>query len=275
MDSAPREVYATLLNDGTYLCSWRTMYRLLARHDEVRERRNVRRHPAYVKPELAASAPNQVWTWDITYLKTEVRGQFFYLYVAIDLFSRYVVGWLLDTEESGLLARKLFAKSCQRQNVQPGQLTLHADRGAPMKSKTLKQFLSDRGVTSSHGRPRVSNDNPHSESGFKTMKYSPNFPARFSSLEEAEIFCRKYFIWYNNDHHHTGIALLTPEQVYHGKTVEALVQNQATLDAAFAENPVRFGNRRPMVETLPEMVWINRPAVAVSKPTEISVSAVD
>ena len=275
MDFAPREVYATLLNEGTYLCSWRTMYRLLARHDEVRERRNVRRHPAYAKPELAASAPNQVWTWDITYLKTEARGQYFYLYVAIDLFSRFVVGWLIDMEESGLLARKLFAKSCQRQKVQPGQLTLHADRGGPMKSKTLKQLLSDMGVTPSHGRPRVSNDNPHSESGFKTLKYSPKFPARFSSLEEAEIFCRDYFIWYNECHHHTGIALLTPDQVHSGKAAEAQARHQETLDAAFARNPIRFGNRRPLVPSLPEIVWINRPAVAVSEPIDNSISAVD
>lgn len=263
LDCAPRQVWAALLDEGEYVCSWRTMYRLLHRNQAVKERRNVRRHPKYVRPELAASGPNQVWTWDITYLKGANRGQFYYLYVVLDLYSRLVVGWLIADRECEELARRLLEQSYRKQGVRPGQLTVHADRGAPMKSKSVRQLLADLDVRRSHSRPRVSNDNPYSEAGFKTMKYSPDFPARFGSFEEAEAFCRDYFVWYNQAHYHTGIALLTPAQVHYGEAEAVLANRQATLDAAFAQAPERFGNRRPRVASLPETVWINRPAQPV------------
>jgi transposase InsO family protein len=239
------------------------MYRLLGQNQAVKERRRIRRHPAYARPELAASGPNQVWTWDITYLKGPVRGLFYYLYVVIDLFSRLVVGWLLADRECEQMARRLLEQSYRKHGVQPGQLSVHADRGAPMKSKSVKQLLSDLEVRVSHSRPRVSNDNPYSESGFKTMKYSPDFPARFGSFEEAQAFCGEYFVWYNQEHYHTGIALLTPAQVHYGEAEAVLAKRQVTLDAAFLEAPERFGNRRPQVACLPETVWINPPAQPV------------
>ncbi len=265
VDCSPRQVWATLLDEGVYLCSWRSMYRLLAKNHAVKERRRVRRHPKYTRPELAASGPNQVWTWDITYLKALVRGQFYYLYVVIDIYSRLVVGWLLADRECEELARRLLEHSYRKQGVQPGQLTVHADRGAPMKSKSVKQLLSDLEVRTSHSRPRVSNDNPFSEAGFKTMKYSPDFPARFASFEEAEAFCREYFVWYNQEHYHTGIALLTPAQVHYGEAEAVLARRQATLEAAFAKAPQQFGQRCPQVTRLPETVWINCPALPVSE----------
>jgi transposase InsO family protein len=263
LDCAARQVWATLLDEGVYLCSWRTMYRLLHQYHEVRERRKLRRHCTYSRPELAASGPNQVWTWDITYLKGPVRGLFFYLYVVIDLFSRLVVGWMLADRECAELGCTLLEKSYRKHGVKPGQLTVHADRGAPMKSKTLKQLLSDLDVETSHSRPRVSNDNPFSEAGFKTMKYSPDFPARFESFEAAEAFCQEYFVWYNQVHRHTGIALLTPAQVHYGEAEAVLARRQATMDEAFARTPERFGYRRPQVSRLAETVWINRPAESV------------
>jgi len=243
------------------------MYRLLKKNQAVQERRRVRRHPKYSRPELAASGPNQVWTWDITYLKTQSRGQFYYLYVVLDLYSRLVVGWLLGDQECETLARRLLEQSYCKQRVQPGQLTVHADRGAPMKSKSVQQLLSDLDVRPSHSRPRVSNDNPFSEAGFKTMKYSPDFPARFASFEEAEAFCREYFVWYNQQHYHTGIALLTPAQVHYGEAEAILAKRQATLEAAFDQAPAQFGHRRPQVTRLPETVWINRPAQPVCEAT--------
>jgi putative transposase len=248
-----------------YLCSWRTMYRLLAKNQQVQERRKIRRHPKYSRPELEARGPNQVWTWDITYLKAGIRGQFYYLYVVIDLYSRLVVGWLLADQECADLARRLLEQSYRKQGVQPGQLTVHADRGAPMKSKSVQQLLSDLDVRPSHSRPRVSNDNPFSEAGFKTRKYSPDFPARFASLEEAHAFCREYFAWYNQEHYHTGIALLTPAQVHYGEAEAILAKRQATLDAAFEQAPHQFGQRRPQVARLPERVWINRPAQPIGE----------
>lgn len=264
LDCAPRQVWASLLDEGIYLCSWRTMYRLLKRADQVRERRRLRRHPRYVRPELAASGPNQVWTWDITYLKGPVRGQFYYLYVVIDLYSRLVVGWMVADRECDQLAKRLLEQSYRKHKVNPGQLTVHADRGAPMKSKSVHQLLSDLDVRVSHSRPRVSNDNAFSEAGFKTLKYSPDFPARFESLSEAEGFCRDYFAWYNQQHYHTGIALLTPAQVHYGEAEAVLARRQATLDQAFAAHPERFGYRRPQVARLPATVWINGPAQPVS-----------
>jgi len=267
LDCSPRQVWAALLDEGIYLCSWRTMYRLLAKNRCVKERRNLRRHPKYSRPELEASGPNQVWTWDITYLKTRSRGQFYYLYVVLDLYSRLVVGWLLADRECEALARRLLEQSYRKQGVQPGQLTVHADRGAPMKSKCVQQLLADLDVRPSHSRPRVSNDNPFSEAGFKTMKYSPDFPAHFASFEEAQAFCGEYFAWYNREHYHTGIALLTPAQVHYGEADAVLAKRQATLDAAFEQAPQQFGHRRPQVARLPETVWINRPAQPVCAAT--------
>ena len=268
LDCAPRQVWASLLDEGVYLCSWRSMYRLLKQHDQVRERRNVRRHPKYTRPELAASGPNQVWTWDITYLKGPVRGQFYYLYVVIDLYSRLVVGWMVADRECEELARRLLEQSYRKHGVKPGQLTIHADRGAPMKSKSVHQLLSDLDVRASHSRPRVSNDNPFSEAGFKTMKYSPEFPARFTSLREAEAFCCDYFAWYNQRHYHTGIVLLTPAQVHYGEADRVLARRQATLDQAFAAHPERFGHRPPQVARLPETVFLNRPGQPVCAAAE-------
>ena len=263
VDCPPREVYAQLLEEGVYLASIRTLYRLLTEHGAVRERRQQRRHRTYTKPELKATGPNQVWSWDITYLKGPIRGQHYYLYVVLDIYSRYVVGWLLAERECGDLAQRLIRESCRKHAIEPGALTLHADRGAPMKSKPVAALLHDLQVGQSHSRPHVSNDNPFSEAGFKTLKYHPNFPARFDSLSEARDFCASYFAWYNDQHHHTGIALLTPAQVHFGEAEAILSRRHETLLAAFAAHPERFGYRQPRREGLPEAVWINTPAVAV------------
>jgi len=263
LDCSPRQVWATLLDEEVYLCSWRTMYRLLHANQAVKERRDVRRHPKYTRPELAASGPNQVWTWDITYLKASVRGQFHYLYVVLDIYSRLVVGWLLAEEESGEQGSRLLEQSYVKQGVKRAQLTVHADRGAPMKSKSVQKLLSDLAVEPSHSRPRVSNDNPFSEAGFKTLKYSPDFPARFESFEAAKAFCGAYFVWYNTVHYHTGIALLTPAQVHYGECGAVLAKRQATLDAVYSRMPERFGHRRPRVDVPAETVYINRPCAPV------------
>ena len=267
VDASPRQAYACLLQEGTYHASYRTMYRLLHEHQAVCERRRVRRHPTYSKPELKATAPNQVWTWDITYLKTPVRGRFYYLYVVIDIYSRYVVGWMLAERECQYLAHKLLQATCRKYNILPGQLTLHADRGGPMKSKPVEQLLLSLQVNRSHSRPRVSNDNPYSEAGFKTMKYSAHFPERFRSQGDAQTFCQDYFAWYNQEHHHTGLVLLTPKQVHFGEAAQVLAQRQVTLDAAYAAHPERF-KARPQAGKLPEVVWINAPALPVAAAAE-------
>ena len=266
VDASPRQVYAQLLQEGVYHASYRTMYRLLHEHQAVCERRRVRRHPAYSKPELKATGPNQVWTWDITYLKTPIRGRFYYLYVVMDIYSRYVVGWMLADRECQYLAHKLLQETCRKYNIAPNQLTLHADRGAPMKSQSVAQLLLSLQVTRSHSRPRVSNDNPYSEAGFKTMKYSAYFPERFSSQEDAQTFCQDYFVWYNTCHHHTGLVLLTPEQVHFGEATQVLAQRQVTLDNAYAAHPQRF-RERPQAGQLPDVVWINAPALPVGEGT--------
>ena len=266
VDAAPRQVYAQLLQEGEYRCSYRTMYRLLHEHQAVCERRKVRRHPTYAKPELTATGSNQVGTWDITYLKTPVRGHFYYLYVVMDIYSRYVVGWMLADRECQYLAHKLLQATCRKYNILPNQLTIHADRGGPMKSKPVEQLLLSLQVTRSHSRPRVSNDNPYSEAGFKTMKYSVHFPERFASQEEAQAFCQDYFAWYNTRHHHMGLALLTPEQVHFGEAHALLAQRQVTLNNAYAAHPERF-RERPQAGLLPEGVGINAPALPVSEGT--------
>lgn len=218
MDKAPHEIYATLLDEGTYLCSTRTMYRILEKHGEVHERRNLVLRPHCQKPELLATASNQVWSWDITKLKGPAKWTYFYLYVILDIFSRYVVGWMVAYRELAALAQRLIVDSCQKQTIRPEQLVIHADRGSSMTSKPVAFLLSDLGITKSHSRPYVSNDNPYSEAQFKTLKYRPDFPDTFGSIEDARVFCKSFFTWYNTEHRHSGIGLLKPEDVHYGRT---------------------------------------------------------
>ncbi len=259
VDLAPSHVYAQLLEEGHYLCSIRTMYRLLAANNEVRERRAVASHPVYTKPELLATGPNEVWSWDITKLKGPVKWTYYYLYVILDIFSRYVVGWMIAERESATLAKRLITESCCKQNIVEEQLTLHADRGSSMKSKVVAQLLSDLGVTKTHSRPHVSNDNPFSESQFKTMKYRPEYPNRFGSIQDARVFAVDFFRWYNEEHRHCGIALYTPSDVHYGRVEQIQQDRQATLDAAYQQHPNRFVNKPPEAAMPPQAVWINPP----------------
>lgn len=256
---APAEVFATLLDEGTYLCSERTMYRILADHAQLRERRNQLRHPQYVAPELMATKPNQLWSWDITKLKTFIKCQYFHLYVILDVYSRYVVGWRVETCESGELAKDLMETSCQRQKIQPGMLSMHSDNGPAMISQPVASLLITLDVAKSHSRPHVSDDNPFSEAQFKTLKYRPSFPERFASLEHARVFLREFFAWYNTAHHHSRLALLTPYDVHHGRVDERIAQRAAVLDAAYAAKPQRFVHRPPAPRRPPQIVWINPP----------------
>jgi putative transposase len=258
-DQAPAEVYASLLDEGVYHCSIRTMYRVLEDNDELRERRNQLRHPVYRKPELLAERPNQVWSWDITKLMGPTKWSYFYLYVILDIFSRRVVAWYVADAESAALFRPLLDDAIAKHHVPPGQLTLHADRGGPMKAKATALLLADLGVTRSHNRPHTSNDNPFSESHFKTLKYQPRFPKRFGCIEDAKSFCRSFFDWYNKDHHHAGIGLMTPDQVHYGQTDAVHAARQDTLDRAFRENPQRFVNKPPSPPNKPTAAWINPP----------------
>jgi putative transposase len=261
VDKAPTEVYATLLDEGIYHCSVRTMYRVLDDAGEIRERRDQARHPHYKAPELLATAPNQVWSWDITKLLGPVKWSYFYLYVILDIFSRYVVGWMIAPHESSALAKRLIAETCEKQNVLPGQLTIHADRGPSMKSKPVALLLADLGITKSHSRPHVSDDNPFSESQFKTLKYRPGFPDRFGSIQDGRSFCQDFFLWYNCEHRHGGIGLLTPEMVHYGKAEVVTSQRQIVLASAFDAHPERFVRGMPMPPSLPEAAWINKPKV--------------
>ncbi len=258
-DVAPREAYATLLEEGAYMGHWRTFYRILQANGESRERRAGHGSRArYATPRLVARAPGQVWTWDITMLRGPGR-RVFYLYVILDIFSRYVVGWLVAEHEREELAQALIHRTTLRQGIDPGQLTLHADRGAAMRSLTVAELLIELGVKRSHSRPRVSNDNPYSEAQFKTTKYHASFPERFDDLGHARRFCRGYMSWYNNEHHHVGLALLTPATVHHGRTDAVLSTRQRTLDAAWAQHPERFVNGPPKAPRPPAEVWINPP----------------
>jgi len=257
-DRSPAQVYATLLDEGTYLASERTMYRILAERGESGERRDQLRHPAYARPELLATAPNQLWSWDITKLKGPVTWSWFYLYVLLDVFSRYVTGWLLAARESGILADRLIAETVEKEGVTSG-LTIHADRGPSMTSKPVAYLLADLGITKSHSRPHVSDDNPFSEAQFKTLKYHPGFPPRFGSIEDARAFCRTFFGWYNGEHRHSGIGLLTPEVVHRGRGEEVRAARQAVLADAYTAHPERFVNKRPEPPPLPTAVWINPP----------------
>lgn len=258
-DHSPRQIWAGLLDEGLYLCSWRTMYRILADEDEVRERRDQRRHPAYTKPELLATAPNELWSWDITKLRGPAKGIYFYLYVILDVFSRYVVGWMIARQESAALAETLIETSCQRQAIARQQLILHADRGAPMTAKSMAQLLDDLGVIKSHSRPQVANDNPYSEAHFKTLKYRPEFPDRFGSPADARVWGQTFFPWYNQEHYHTGLGLLTPATVHYGKAEPIRAQRQRVLETAFAAHPERFVRGPGTPPRLPEAVWINKP----------------
>ena len=259
VDQAPAEVYATLLDEGLYRCSIRTMYRILHENDEVRERRQQLRHPVYGKPELLAEGPNQVWSWDISKLMGPAKWTYFYLYVIIDIFSRRVVGWCVADTESAALFKPLFESAVDNHAVPPGQLTLHADRGPSMKARATALLLADLGVTKSHSRPYTSDDNPFSESCFKTLKYQPQFPKRFGSIQDAKTFCRAFFDWYNQDHHHLGIGLMTPDQVHYGQADKIHTARQNTLDDAFRANPNRFVNKVPRPPQKPTAVWINPP----------------
>jgi putative transposase len=261
MDRAPRQVYATLLDEGTYLCHWRTMYRILAAHAEIRERRRQRRHPIYRKPELLAEGPNQVWSWDITKLRGPAKWTHFALYTVIDIFSRYVVGWMIAERESAELAKQLIATAAVNQQIEPEQLTLHADNGKPMKAKTLALLLSDLGVNKSHSRPYVSDDNPFSEAQFKTLKYHPDYPDRFGCIQDARSWARPFFEWYNHQHYHTGLNLLTPASVHYGQAEDIRRQRQAVLAAAYVQHPARFVRGEPIVKGAPAAVWINPPVV--------------
>lgn len=259
VDQAPGEVYATLLDEDRYLCSERTMYRILDSREEVRERRNQLRHPSYARPELMATAPKELWSWDITKLKGPVKWTYFYLYVILDVFSRFVVGWMVALQESAALAKRLIGETCRRQGVLEGQLTLHADRGPSMRSKAVALLLSDLGVTKTHSRPYTSTDNPFSESQFRTMKYRPDFPERFGCLQHARSFCGSFFSWYNTVHRHGALAMLTPHDVHYGLADQRLADRARVLAAAYAAHPERFPHGLPRPGTLPSAVWINKP----------------
>ena len=259
MDLAPAQVYAKLLEEGKYVCSTRTMYRVLAEHDQVRERRAQRRHPEYTKPQLVATAPNQVWTWDTTKLPGATKGTYFTLYVILDLFSRYIVGWQVAARESAAVAQELIEACCTQQGVTRGQLTIHADRGSPMTAKSTALLYVDLGIAKSHSRPYTSNDNPYSESNFRTLKYRPDMPEQLGSLEHARQVIRALVDWYNDEHYHVGLALLHPVDVHHGRTADIVAARQRVLDEAHARHPERFVRGRPVQKTPPAAAWINPP----------------
>jgi len=258
-DCSPAQVYAALLDEGRYYCSIRTMYRLLEARGESGERRDQLTHPPYQKPELLATAPNQLWSWDITKLRGPVKWTFYFLYVILDVFSRYVVGWMIAYHESAELAKRLIEHTCRKQNIAPGQLTIHADRGSSMKSKPVALLLADLGVLKTHSRPHVCDDNPYSESQFRTLKYRADFPDRFGSIEDARGFCQPFFRWYNLEHHHSGLGLMTPAAVHYGQAADLLARRQLVLDSAFRNHPERFVRHPPRPPELPSAVWINKP----------------
>ncbi len=260
VDVSPEETYATLLDEGTYLCSTRTMYRILeAKYGGVRERRAQLTHPAYAKPELLAERPNELWSWDVSKLKGPAKWTWFYLYVILDVFSRYVVGWAVQYRENGHLAKALIEQATEQQKITPKVLTLHADRGAPQRAKPVAFLLADLGITKTHSRPYTSSDNPYSESNFKTLKYRPEFPERFDEIEHARAYCRQFFHWYNQAHRHSGIGLMTPAAVHHGQAPALHAARARVLEAAFARNPERFVRKLPVPPELPTAAWINKP----------------
>ena len=259
IDKAPQEIYATLLDEKRYHCSIRTMYRILEKEGELKERRNQLVRPQYTKPELLATGPNQIWSWDITKLKGPAKWNYYYLYVILDIFSRYVVGWMVAHRELATLATTLIEATCRKQMIAPEQLLIHADRGSSMTSKLVALLLADLGVTKSHSRPSVSNDNPYSESQFKTMKYRPEFPERFGSIEHARSFGQIFFPWYNTEHYHSGLGLLTPEDVHYGRAAGIIDARQTVLMAAYRKHPERFKGKMPIPLAAPSEVWINKP----------------
>jgi putative transposase len=261
VDRSPAQVCATLLDDGRYLASERTMYRILAERGETRERRDQLVHPAYTKPELLATQPNELWSWDITKLLGPAKWTYFYLYVLLDVFSRYVVGWTIQHGESARIAEQLIAQALEQQRIQPGQLTVHADRGSSMTSKPVAFLLADLGVTKTHSRPYTSTDNPYSEAQFKTLKYRPDFPDRFASILDSRSWARGFFSWYNHEHRHSGIGLMTPAIVHYGRAEHVREQRASILTAAYAAHPERFVHGPPRPPALPDAVWINKPTI--------------
>src|SRR5690625_485816 len=259
VDSSPAQVWATLLDEGRYLCSERTMYRLLAAEGEVRERRDQLQHPSYARPELLAEGPNELWSWDITKLLGPAKWTYYYLYVILDVYSRYVVGWTLQYQESAAVAKELIAQATAQQKIGAGELTIHAGRGSSMTSKPVAFMLADLGITKTHTRPYTSSDNPYSEAQFKTLKYRPDFPDRFRSIEEARAFCRDFFRWYNHEHRHSGIGLMTPADVHFGRAEALHAKRAQVLAAAYAKKPERFIGGMPQPPGLPTAAWINRP----------------
>jgi putative transposase len=259
VDKAPAAVYHELLDEGTYLASVSTMYRVLREHGEVRERRRQAVHPARVKPELVATGPNSVWSWDITKLAGPAKWTYFYLYVIIDIYSRYVVGWLLAERESAVLAEKLLADTITKQGVDRDTLTVHADNGSSMASKPVAFLLADLGVTKTHSRPRTSNDNPYSEAQFKTLKYRPDFPDTFGSVEDARAFSRRFFTWYNTAHYHSGVGYHHPADVHYGRAQATREARADVLTVAYTRNPERFVGKHPEPPALPAAAWINKP----------------
>jgi putative transposase len=259
VDLAPAEVWATLVDEGVYLGSVSTFYRLLRQAGEVRERRRQATHPATVKPELVATVPNQVWSWDITKLRGPAKWTYYYLYVILDIYSRYVVGWMVASGESAALAEVLIRQTCAKQGIGADQLTIHADRGSSMTSKPVAFLLADLGVTQSHSRPHVSDDNPFSESQFKTLKYRPDFPAQFGSIEAARVHCQTFLGWYNDEHRHTGLGLHVPSDVHYGTAEAVRDKRAAVLDEAYLAHPERFVRKPPEPPKLPTGSWINKP----------------
>ena len=263
VDLAPAEVWATLLDEGTYLGSISTFYRLLRQAGETRQRRQQAIHPAKVKPELVATAPNQVWSWDITKLHGPAKWTYYYLYVILDIYSRYAVGWMVATRESAALAKMLIRQTCTKQSINPGQLTIHADRGSSMTSKLVEFLLADLGITQSHSRPHVSDDNPFSEAQFKTMKYRPGFPGHFTSIDAARRHCQIFFPWYNDEHRHSSPGLHTPADIHHDTAAQIRGQRGIVLKAAYHAHPERFVRKQPEPPAIPTDAWINPP-----QPTE-------
>jgi putative transposase len=259
VDCAPATIYATLLDEGRYHSPVRTMYRVLESANQTGERRRQRKHPVYTKPELLAIEPNQVWSWDITKIKGPIKWSYFHLYVILDIFSRYVVGWMIALRETAELAKQLIAETVEKQYVDPGTLTLHADRGTSMPSKPVAALLVDLDVTKTHSRPHISDDNPFSEAQFKTLKYRPDFPERFGSIEDARAHCQAFFDWYNTAHRHSGIGYMTPHAVHHHEAVALNLQRAETLNAAFIAHPRRFRGIVPKPPALPTAAWINPP----------------
>ena len=263
IDASPAATYATLLDEGTYLASERTMYRILAGADEVHERRSQLRHPVYARPELLATGPNELWSWDISKLRGPAKWTHYQLYVILDVLSRHVPGWMVAQRESAILAQRLIEETAVKQAIVPGSLTVHADRGTSMRSKPVALLLADLGIAQTHSGPHVSNDNPYSEAGFKTLKYRPGFPDRFGSIEDARAFCQGFFAWYNGEHRHSGIAMFTPADVHHGRADRLLEVRAGVLAGAYAAHPERFVKGPPRPEPVPAEVWINRPVKEV------------